>query len=257
MGIDIRDVYVKLERSANPLIRSESAGFSSDGPGVLVSFLEIIGITEAPDAFSQSGLWISIDQQFELVQSLVSIIRHSVDEHRIDCSNACAMFDHFGNLPRTLETYIDEYFPLKKFLDPVLEALDERWPEVDMNFAEGALRALAYELLKRGTVPFFRLLEPVADKLRRCLIENDRIPEQNDRGHEKTSAAHTGLSEVDTALSALGFSPAERPDTSAVKRRYKELMKRYHPDVNPRGLERSKQINQALGILLSILRQRN
>jgi curved DNA-binding protein CbpA len=37
----------------------------------------------------------------------------------------------------------------------------------------------------------------------------------------------------------------------ALRRRYRELMKRYHPDVNPSGLERCKEINAAYAVLMS------
>jgi DnaJ-class molecular chaperone len=40
-------------------------------------------------------------------------------------------------------------------------------------------------------------------------------------------------------------------NASTLKKRYRELMKKYHPDINPNGLEKSQQINLAYTILLS------
>ena len=38
-----------------------------------------------------------------------------------------------------------------------------------------------------------------------------------------------------------------------LKKRYRALMKQYHPDLNPGGLERSKQVNTAYTVLLASL----
>jgi curved DNA-binding protein CbpA len=40
-------------------------------------------------------------------------------------------------------------------------------------------------------------------------------------------------------------------DVAELKRRYKRLMKRFHPDVNPGGLRRCQEINAAYALLLS------
>ncbi|TVQ23752.1 MAG: hypothetical protein EA383_13360 [Spirochaetaceae bacterium] len=51
------------------------------------------------------------------------------------------------------------------------------------------------------------------------------------------------------AYSVLELDP-ERSDMSMIKRAYKGLMLRYHPDVNPRGLDKAKEINRAYSVLL-------
>jgi curved DNA-binding protein CbpA len=38
---------------------------------------------------------------------------------------------------------------------------------------------------------------------------------------------------------------------SYLKAQYKALMKRYHPDVNPRGLRACQRINEAYALLLA------
>ena len=46
-------------------------------------------------------------------------------------------------------------------------------------------------------------------------------------------------------LRTLGFKKVERPTAEDVRARYLDLAKRYHPDVNPRGIERMKRITEA------------
>ena len=53
---------------------------------------------------------------------------------------------------------------------------------------------------------------------------------------------------VDLARRAMGLGSG--PLTArGLKARYKELMKRFHPDVNPRGLQRCQEINAAYATL--------
>ena len=49
------------------------------------------------------------------------------------------------------------------------------------------------------------------------------------------------------ALSVLGLRRGA--DQNEIRSRYRELMRRYHPDINPSGLETAKKITVAYGLL--------
>ncbi|TVQ23841.1 MAG: hypothetical protein EA382_09175 [Spirochaetaceae bacterium] len=55
----------------------------------------------------------------------------------------------------------------------------------------------------------------------------------------------------DAALRVLGIHG--RVDPRSVRDAYRRLMRRYHPDVNPDGLEMAKRINNAYAEVLSSL----
>ena len=41
------------------------------------------------------------------------------------------------------------------------------------------------------------------------------------------------------------------PDSDALRTRYRQLMMRHHPDVDPSGLERCKDVNVAYALLIA------
>ena len=41
------------------------------------------------------------------------------------------------------------------------------------------------------------------------------------------------------------------PDADALRTRYRQLMMRHHPDVDPSGLERCKDVNVAYALLIA------
>jgi len=50
----------------------------------------------------------------------------------------------------------------------------------------------------------------------------------------------------------MGFGRSgEEPDADALRARYRQLMMRYHPDVDPSGLERCKDVNAAYSVLIA------
>lgn len=58
------------------------------------------------------------------------------------------------------------------------------------------------------------------------------------------------------ALRALGFKTGENPDMPAISARFKDLARRYHPDVNKRGAERMKKLSAAYQFLKDEARSR-
>lgn len=68
----------------------------------------------------------------------------------------------------------------------------------------------------------------------------------------KMPAAKTTLSKEAQALQTLGLTP--QSDTKSIKTRYRELVKKYHPDKNPnnpKAVERFKIISEAYMVLRS------
>ena len=58
---------------------------------------------------------------------------------------------------------------------------------------------------------------------------------------------------ADQARRAMGLG-AEPLTLERLKSRYKQLMKRFHPDVNPSGLRRCQEINVAYSTLVATTR---
>jgi hypothetical protein len=67
----------------------------------------------------------------------------------------------------------------------------------------------------------------------------------------ETPEVHRGTRRA-WALKVMGFAGADSaPDTDALRSRYRTLMMRHHPDVDPSGLERCKDVNVAYTLLIA------
>ena len=57
--------------------------------------------------------------------------------------------------------------------------------------------------------------------------------------------------EVRNALKILDFSENHLPDEKSLKMRYRELVKKFHPDINPDGLVITSKINTAYELVMN------
>jgi DnaJ-class molecular chaperone len=49
----------------------------------------------------------------------------------------------------------------------------------------------------------------------------------------------------------MGFGAGPVPAAAELRSRYRQLMMRHHPDADPAGLERCKDVNAAYALLIS------
>lgn len=244
LDLDIRDVYVQIIRSENPLVDFGTSEFSEKDSGALISLLECLGYEKAPDIFSKMGLWIPYSIQVDLLAALIDEITSARNSHTIEFENFLSIFDRFGNFQRSLEIYLEEHFSLPDYIGGAVNTV------LSLNFREKRdnhrllLTRLANELVRREIVPYWNLFSPLYEELKAYLIAKGRM----DAPGNAKPAIDKAQSE---ARRLFSYSKDEAIAKKELKDRYKKLMKRYHPDVNPQGLEKSKEINRAYSLLLA------
>ncbi len=224
-------------------------GFSQESAGDLVTVLERFHGPQAEQALTRAGLFLPHELRIELMEELFSRVERSTSEHRIGEDELAAMIGFAGSVGGAIPIYLGEHADLDSLIDECAEAF-----------------AAARGMPSAGRVTAARCL---GDFVRRHLIEKRSLFTGLERrlrlaakrlGYPDAEAedwtAGSGPGERDApartgwALGVLGLSGAPLK-IGALRRRYRELMKRFHPDVNPSGLERCKDINAAYALLLS------
>ena len=76
-------------------------------------------------------------------------------------------------------------------------------------------------------------------------------PEERARGSASAGTAQ-GSSRNGWARKVMGFD-GSRLTAEEIRFQYRKLMMRHHPDVDPTGLERCKDVNAAYALLISEL----
>lgn len=132
----------------------------------------------------------------------------------------------FGKKLRENPTLLFDYGPIPQVKYPELE--EEMWCH---NYYIAAL----CDEKKFNNWPIKKPIE-----LLRAVLDRWRI--------ENTKQA-PGVSE-DEAYAILGFGPeVERPDENTLKKEYRKLARKYHPDKNPEGRETFEKIQKAFELL--------
>lgn len=225
--------------------------FSQASAPSLVAVLEHLCGAGAEGALERAGVFFSHEQQAEIMAEFLSAAAGAVREHRFQDEQFAAMLRTFGRFPEARRVYLDHFFDL----DHLQERAARRFcagrtftlPDLALANAREVLRLFfAKHVLRRRSIfgplheAFLRAAVNAGFAAEERTSSRQRARRQAPERPERSAAAR--------ARRAMGLGP-EPLTTRGLRARYKELMKRYHPDVNPHGLARCQEITAAYSTL--------
>lgn len=268
-----QSVYAAADGCANTIDHSTlTRTFTSDSVGELVDLLELFGRHQAEDALADLGVFLPHPMRVELTSVLFETARSTAREHQVDREVFRSMLGTLRSYESARDTYFGEYFSRDRLIREAAERFvlerSFRAPHLAHRSAVDVLtRMFQSHILELQTLlvsvglALFHLAvetgyarsyeeEAAADQEERHCDEDA----DNDKGGWTSDDVHTAdmHRRIRWACRVLELHP-ETTDISTVKRAYKRLMLRYHPDVNPRGLNRAKEINRAYSLLLETM----
>jgi hypothetical protein len=219
-------------------------------------------------------LFFSHPTRFELQSHFLDVAGRAAAAHTVRREVFTAMLRRLGSYRRARSAYLEEYFSQAELRETAARELVGYGSFEDPDTAfETALRLLEEyarrHVLERETVlaavsvTLFEIAvaegfarRPEEEAAEKEAAEEEAAREQaRSRRHRRRSA---GASEPDERsanptrwarrVMELGTEAVTR---GGLKQRYKSLMKRYHPDVNPGGLRACQRINEAYNLLLA------
>ena len=235
-GLRQEEFYRKLYTQRNRISEIAPSEFSPENVHDMVLLLtELYGQT-AVSPFEETGIILSFDAQTLLMEIFVFQLSQTLGRHEIDIPEFHAMLRAFNSVNRAVATYIDYFFDLKQLVETIARDFSRRryqmfYQLVELNASEYLKRLMRTKVLSADG-----LLSLVESRLRKAAeggeSEERRAPE----------------SDIEKALKTFGMS--EIPETrEQLRASYMVLVKTYHPDVNPSGLEICQQINNAYAML--------
>ncbi len=232
-------------------------GFCQDTVGDLVTFLERFVGPEAEDALVRAGLFLPHELRVDLMEAFLREGRRFAASQEIDAEELSSMLAFTGSVRKAIAIYFDAHTDLEALIAASAEAfrLERGLPEAGRATAARCL----HSLFERHVLDRAAMLAGLADRLRRAAARVGYVdPEEPAEGRGRAGAQREGTGEaaggqstrVAWARTIMGF--AEEPlSAEELRSRYRELVMRYHPDANPAGLERCKDVNAAYSILMS------
>ena len=225
-------------------------GWSQDTAGDLVTVLESIYGHRAEEALTRAGLFIPWSLGVGLIEELLFRARRLSAAHELRTDELEAMLRHTGSVRGAIEIYLDAHVDMDALIDGCADSfriMEELPPVGSVTTAAWLRRMIARHVLDRRS-----LLVGLAERLRLAAALLGFIdPEDRARAQQANGAGGSGESPRRSwARKVMGFSQAAFTAES-LRARYRQLMMRHHPDADPTGLERCKDVNIAYSLLIS------
>jgi hypothetical protein len=236
-------------------------GFTQDTVGDLVTVLERLVGDGAEEAFWRAGLFVSHERGVELAAQLLHAARRFSALHDIRTDDLAGMIRHARGVRDAIEIYLGEHADLETLIQECAESFAgmEALPLLAGSTAARYLRRMVAKHIiePRG---LFTLLE---ERLRTAAAGLGFMdPEDRDEADATRRSGRTGAPPGRSAvrrawaLRVMGFAAggpngSGEPDAESLRSRYRQLMMRHHPDVDPSGLERCKDVNVAYALLIA------
>lgn len=208
--------------------------FTEKNTDELLDLLEHRGYSLALTRMEQSGLHFSSQKRIDLEEFFISVtlnrIRsHVVDEDLLETSLAGCLNPDDG-----YRFYMDACFDRNELMDQAVAHY--------LEYRELEDHALSRRILKDHLQRCFLTGQIDWDTIIHSCYE-DLFPHRKARG-----TAHLSP-DLQQALQEMELDYV--PDREELKRKFRSLMFRYHPDRNPDGLEKTRRINESYCILLA------
>lgn len=241
-AIDLADFY----RAAHTAGVAGMKRFDTGSVGELITLLETLGCRDADGHLRDAGAYLNHDDHLELTDLLTRAYAHAVVVHTADVETFKQMLFALCTYAAARDTYESTYFPPEELIGTALD----RWGRGSerRHLAERYLTTLI-----RRELVCLETVAPALVELLRTVARHEgylrAIPnDEHARFDRRTDEfGLSGDGAQSRALRVLGLS--ENASPKKLKQRYRELMRRYHPDINPDGLEESKRITWAYAVL--------
>lgn len=263
LGVEVGEFYRKIyaaDRARHPLVSlaAATASFSQDNIWEFVALVELFCGDSAERRFQGAGVFFPHPEQLELMGTFILNASRTARDHRLDSGEFSAMLAAFGSFERAHRCYLDEHFNLEGLVDAAVEQYcSPRQFSIPALARRNARALLEYFFQKHVLEPRELFAGTRASLFEQAVREGFAEPPAPGRpgpgfgGPGGTAFEGTPEpSPFERARRIMGLEG--RPLTLPVlKRQYKGLMKRYHPDVNPAGLKRCQEINAAYALMVS------
>ncbi len=225
-------------------------GFCQDSVGDLVTVLEGLGLEGVEEALTRAGVFLPYPIRAELLEELLFAARRRAAAHEIQEEELAAMLRFTRDVSAAVTLYLQEHVDLST----LLEECAESFCIIRGMRPLGARTVRWYlsSLFTRHIVEKRTLLAGLEARLRlaAALMGYSSAEEQSESESSRGAGGNGRPARTDWALRVMGI-PGGRISKTELRSRYRQLIMQYHPDVNPAGLERCKDITAAYSLLIS------
>jgi hypothetical protein len=224
-------------------------GWTQDTMGDLVTVLEGLFGAGVEEELARAGLFLPWAAGVGLIEELLFRGRRLAAAHELRREELQSMLRHTGSVRRAIGIYLETYVDLEALIDECAESFRilHGLPPVGSVTAAGWLR----RMFVRHVLDRQGLMAGLDEKLRLAAAQMGFVdPEDRGRAGAEASERAGEPARRAWARKVMGLSHPTFT-TESLRARYRELMMRHHPDADPAGLERCKDVNVAYSLLIA------
>ncbi|MCB1306904.1 MAG: J domain-containing protein [Leptospiraceae bacterium] len=240
-----RTLYqMEMDDNARPDFADE---FNPENTETLVRFLRGCGYTSAESRLHRAGYFFTTDQLLHWLEFFQSVTLSRMQNHPIDREQleiALAGCRHFED---GAQFYCECVFERDEFIHFAADLYLQRYQIARHHLSLEILEGFLLERIRLGWLRWEDLCRIYSEHLRARAREWG-LPGVDEE--EAESWLHGAITpEVARALRTLELPAHRMPEPAKLKKQYRALLKKYHPDVNPEGAERTRQLIVAFSII--------
>jgi hypothetical protein len=225
-------------------------GWTQETVGDLVTVLEGLYGRAAEEAMTRAGLFMPWTLGVDLIEELLFRGRRLAAAHEIHEDELEAMLRHTGSVRKAIDIYLGANVDVRA----LVEGCAESFRVLRDLPPEGARTAAAWlrRMFSRHVLDDRSLLVGLEERIRIAAAQMGFVDPEDHRRAGPQDAPGGSREPARRAwarkVMGLGQAPFSADELRA---RYRQLMMRHHPDADPSGLERCKDVNVAYSLLIA------
>ncbi|WCL48771.1 molecular chaperone DnaJ [Leptospira sp. GIMC2001] len=227
--------------------RENRNGFSEIDGDYLCEFLHYcLDIQGVQDKFAQAGLYFDERALYELRENFKFIVQDSLSKHNLDKDTLMLLATATIDFDDAVDSYISEKFELDFFVQrSIFDFMSMRKIQTEGG-AEIFLKDYLNALIPTKILNLREITREFRDR-----SYYDLFGEFRKRPSKKKKVLKRENKELTELINYFELEEGFTKDI--LKKKFKDLLKKYHPDVNKFGLEKTKEIIEKYNRLVIIM----
>ncbi|TGN05000.1 molecular chaperone DnaJ [Leptospira bandrabouensis] len=213
-----------------------SGGFHEVDGDLLIDFLAwSLELDEVAEEFLKGGIFFSERPLYELRESYKTLIQKTVANHKLDTELLLLLTAATVDYDDAVDSYLMDKFEIDFFVRRTIHQFLEKFEIHPEYGAEEFLYEYLKSLIPTKILNFRDITREFRDRTYYELYGRFRETKK-----KKKKVVKTVSTELKDLLAFFDLEPGA--SITDVKKKFKELLKKYHPDINKKGEEMTKRI---------------
>ncbi|TGL44450.1 molecular chaperone DnaJ [Leptospira perdikensis] len=224
-----------------------SGGFHEVDGDLLIDFLAwSLELDEVAEKFLRAGIFFSERPLYELRESYKTLIQKTIANHKLDRELLLLLTAATVDYDDAVDSYLMDKFEIDFFVRRSIHQFLEKFEIHPEYGAEEFLYEYLKSLIPTKILNFRDITREFRDRTYYELYGRVRETKK-----KKKKIVKTVSDEVKDLLAFFDLEPGA--GITDVKKKFKELLKKYHPDINKKGEEMTKRIILKYNRLVELL----